>query len=98
MTAFLICIRSDTQIKISEKGVRNPFTFFFLILILIFLVKLLHVDQSGGVHRWSQYLFFFFLCFIFLFHFVTYFLTNNENDPKIKLKMNQKWLGYCERP
>ena len=38
--------------------------------------------------------------FHFLFHFLIIFLPNSENDPKMRLKMSQKWPknGYCEQP
>ena len=55
-----------------------------------FIFKIFAFQSIHGSHFW----------FHFLFHFLIIFLPNNENDPKMKLKMGWKWVknGYCEQP
>ena len=55
-----------------------------------FIFKIFAFWSVHSSHFWSH----------FLFHFLIIFLPNNENDPKMRLKMSQKWPenGYCEQP
>ena len=74
-----------SKVSSMESTRQTSWKMHFVVIFQMFVFWGFH-----GSHFW----------FHFWFHFVIIFLPNNKNDPKMKLKMSQKWPenGYREQP